>query len=48
MEASIQGINDAYVWVAFLGAAGLLVSFFITNRKSVYEQNQVIAESSNG
>lgn len=33
VEASIQGINDAYVWIIGFAAVALALSFFLANKR---------------
>ncbi|MNH45808.1 hypothetical protein D3C79_1083620 [compost metagenome] len=50
MEASIQGINDAYLVIVGIGIAGLLLAFFIkrvgqaSGQESEAQLKQAIAE----
>ncbi|MNY77871.1 hypothetical protein D3C86_2179160 [compost metagenome] len=50
MEASIQGINDAYLVIVGIGVLGLLLSFFIkkvgqaTEEESGQVLNQAVAK----
>jgi MFS family permease len=39
VEATIQGINDAYVVIIGIGLIGLILSFFIKHVKQVSEEN---------
>lgn len=50
MEATIQGINDAYLVIVGIGILGLLLSFFIkqvgpsTGKKSEIKLKKIIAK----
>ena len=42
MEASIQGINDAYLVIIGIGVVGLLLSFFIKRAGQAEEKESEI------